>query len=221
MMRDLKVYLFIKKNSTSDYCKALFSAMKSELSGYDTSWSKDDKGNWKEYKNGVLRLDGERYTELIWMNENNITILNEPWNKLRFYIASLLHSKGAYTQEDANVELDNLVQEIRELFPEFNRFDFPKVTELNYRQYYYNIEDTGEPPLINYGKICSYSFIKHIEEYVPSILDMIFKEDYILILDDMEEGYIDRMLADNVINKNDYKVILFNDDKESVTVINE
>lgn len=220
-MRDLKVYLFIRKNSNSNYDKFLFSGMKSESKGYDVSWYKDKNGNWKEYKNGVLRLDSKRYNELIRMNENNITILNEPWNKLRFYIASLLHSKGSYTQEDANAELDNLVQEIRELFPEFNRFDFPKVTELNYRQYYFNIEDPDEPHFINYGKICSYSFMEHIEKYVPSILDLIFKEDYILILDDMKEGYIDRMLADNVINKNDYKVILFNDDKESANVINE
>ena len=220
-MRDLKTYLFIKKNSTSDYCKTLFSAMQSELKGYDTSWAKDEDGSWKEYKNGILRLDSKRYNELIWLNENNITILNEPWCKLRFYIVSLLHGKGVYTQEDANIELDSFVQEIKTLFPEFNGFDFPKVTELNYRRYYYNIEDPDEPPLINYGKICSYSFIENIEKYVPSILDLIFKKDYILILDDMEEGYIDRMLADNMVNKDEYKVILFNDYKESATVINE
>ena len=220
-MKELKTYLFEKKNSDPHYHKVLFYAMESELKGYDTSWYKDKDGSWKDYKNGILKIDNKRYDELIWMNENNITVLHKPWVKLRFYIASLLRDNDVYTQEEGNVVLSDLVEQIRTLFPDFKGFEFPKVTELNYRQYYVNIENTDDPSLIKYGHICSYTFIKNIEKYVSSIIDLIFNDNYTIILDNMEEGYIDRMISDNLINVTDYKIIRFNDDDMSTTVVNE
>lgn len=178
---------------------------------YNKRWRNEAKLD--DYVDGYAYINPEGYfPETVDIDKNNITILRYTYEKLA-YIAMCLACRTAL-EEDIDERLSGFISGIKEYIPEFNGFKFPLITEVRigksceYEEIEYEDDDTEK----YYDTGDYYEFqITNEDEFKKYGLDLVkiaLSNKYILIIDDMEDSYIQRMIEDEIINLDNNRVLV-------------
>jgi hypothetical protein len=177
---------------------------------YNRHWRNEAK--LEDYVDGYAYINPEGYfPETVDRNENNITILKYSYEKLA-YIAFCL-ACGKAVDEDIDNSLADFVSGIKEYVPDFMGFRFPLITkirvgktreweEIEYDEdsvKYYDVGDYFEWQITNEDEF---------KKYGLDLVKIALSNRYILIIDDMEDSYIQRMIDDGIINLDHNRVLV-------------
>ena len=177
---------------------------------YNRHWRNEAK--LEDYVDGYAYINPEGYfPETVDRNENNITILKYSYEKLA-YIAFCL-ACGKAVDEDIDNSLADFVSGIKEYVPDFIGFRFPLITkirvgktreweEIEYDEdsvKYYDVGDYFEWQITNEDEF---------KKYGLDLVKIALSNRYILIIDDMEDSYIQRMIEDGIINLDHNRVLV-------------
>ncbi len=177
---------------------------------YNRHWRNEAK--LEDYVDGYAYINPEGYfPETVDRNENNITILKYSYEKLA-YIAFCL-ACGKAVDEDIDNSLADFVSGIKEYVPDFMGFRFPLITkirvgktreweEIEYDEdsvKYYDVGDYFEWQITNEHEF---------KKYGLDLVKIALSNRYILIIDDMEDSYIQRMIEDGIINLDHNRVLV-------------
>ena len=177
---------------------------------YNRHWRNEAK--LEDYVDGYAYINPEGYfPETVDRNENNITILKYSYEKLA-YIAFCL-ACGKAVDEDIDNSLADFVSGIKEYVPDFMGFRFPLITkirvgktreweEIEYDEdsvKYYDVGDYFEWQITNEDEF---------KKYGLDLVKIALSNRYILIIDDMEDSYIQRMIEDGIINLDHNRVLV-------------
>ena len=182
---------------------------------YNRRWRNEAK--LEDYVDGYAYINPDgHFPETVDLDSNNITILRYSYEKLA-YIAMCLACRTAL-EEDIDERLSGFISGIKKYVPEFNGFKFPLITEIRIgksREYeeieydedsikYYDVGDYFEWQITNEDEF---------KKYGLDLVKIALCNRYILIIDDMEDSYIQRMIEDGIISL-DHNRVLFLDSSE-------
>ena len=177
---------------------------------YNRHWRNEAK--LEDYVDGYAYINPEGYfPETVDRNENNITILKYSYEKLAYIAFCLAH--GEAVDEDIDNSLADFVSGIKEYVPDFMGFRFPLITkirvgktreweEIEYDEdsvKYYDVGDYFEWQITNEDEF---------KKYGLDLVKIALSNRYILIIDDMEDSYIQRMIEDGIINLDHNRVLV-------------
>ena len=177
---------------------------------YNRRWRNEAKLD--DYVDGYAYINPDGYfPETVDRNENNITILKYSYEKLA-YIAFCL-ACGKAVDEDIDNSLADFVSGIKEYVPDFMGFRFPLITkirvgktreweEIEYEEdsvKYYDVGDYFEWQITNEDEF---------KKYGLDLVKIALSNRYILIIDDMEDSYIQRMIEDGIISLDRSRVLV-------------
>lgn len=200
-----KFYIIENKNISKDDIDMCFS----HDMYYNNLYKSNDE--IKDYKDGILKFDSVRYLDgPVDYNKNNISVFKNTYDKLAYIVFCFTYF--CYTKEDLIKNLRPIIEGMKKYVPDFIMFDFDKLTEQQIGNSPFvvplNIED--EDPLYDcagvYREQC---FKDHAEEKGFDIADIIFQKRYILLIDDMKDDYIKRMIKDGIIDVNNKRIVCF------------
>ena len=177
---------------------------------YNRHWR--NEARLEDYVDGYAYINPDGYfPETVDRNENNVTILKYSYEKLA-YIAFCL-ACGKAVDEDIDNSLADFVSGIKEYVPDFNGFRFPLITkirvgktceweEIEYDEdsvKYYDVGDYFEWQITNEDEF---------KKYGLDLVKIALSNRYILIIDDMEDSYIQRMIEDGIISLDHNRVLI-------------
>ena len=177
---------------------------------YNRRWRNEAKLD--DYVDGYAYINPDGYfPETVDRNANNITILKYSYEKLA-YIAFCL-ACGKAVDEDIDNSLADFVSGIKEYVPDFMGFRFPLITkirvgktreweEIEYEEdsvKYYDVGDYFEWQITNEDEF---------KKYGLDLVKIALSNRYILIIDDMEDSYIQRMIEDGIISLDRSRVLV-------------
>lgn len=177
---------------------------------YNRRWR--NEARLEDYVDGYAYINPKGYfPETVDIDKNNITILRYTYEKLA-YIAMCLACRTAL-EEDIDECLSGFISGIKEYVPDFKGFRFPLITELRVgksREYeeieydedstkYYDVGDYFEWQLTNDDEF---------KKYGLDLVKIALSNKYILIIDDMEDSYIQRMIEDGIISLDHNRVLV-------------
>ena len=178
---------------------------------YNRRWRNEAKLD--DYVDGYAYINPDGYfPETVDLNKNNITILRYTYEKLA-YIAMCLACRTAL-EEDIDERLSGFISGIKEYVPEFNGFKFPLITEirigksLEYEKIEYEDDDTEK--YYDTGDYYEWQITNEDEfkKYGLDLVKITLSNKYILIIDDMEDSYIKRMIEDGIISLDHNRVLV-------------
>lgn len=177
---------------------------------YNRRWRNEAK--LEDYVDGYAYINPDGYfPETVDLNKNNITILRYTYEKLAYFAFCL--ARGNAVDEDIDNSLADFVSGIKEYVPDFRGFRFPLITQLRVgktREYeeieydedsikYYDVGDYFEWQITNEDEF---------KKYGLDLVKIALSSKYILIIDDMEDSYIQRMIEDEIINLDNNRVLV-------------
>lgn len=177
---------------------------------YNRHWRNEAK--LEDYVDGYAYINPDGYfPETVDRNENNITILRYAYEKLAYIAFCLAH--GEAVDEDIDNSLADFVSGIKEYVPDFKGFRFPLITkirvgktceweEIEYEEdsvKYYDVGDYFEWQITNEDEF---------KKYGLDLVKIALSNRYILIIDDMEDSYIQRMIEDGIISLDRSRVLV-------------
>ena len=177
---------------------------------YNRHWRNEAK--LEDYVDGYAYINPEGYfPETVDRNENNITILRYAYEKLAYIAFCLAH--GEAVDEDIDNSLADFVSGIKEYVPDFMGFRFPLITRLRVGKTREWEEIEYEEDSIKYYDVGDYFEwqITNEDEFKKYGLDLVkiaLSNKYVLIIDDMEDSYIHRMIEDRIINLDHNRVLV-------------
>ncbi len=177
---------------------------------YNRHWRNEAK--LEDYVDGYAYINPDGYfPETVDLNKNNITILRYTYEKLA-YIAFCL-ACGDAVDEDIDNSLADFVSGIKEYVPDFNGFKFPLITKLRVGKTREWEEIEYEEDSIKYYDVGDYFEwqITNEDEFKKYGLDLVkiaLSNKYILIIDDMEDSYIQRMIEDGIISLDNNRILV-------------
>lgn len=177
---------------------------------YNRHWRNEAKLD--DYVDGYAYINPDGYfPETVDRNENNITILKYTYEKLAYFAFCIAHGKAV--DEDIDNSLADFVSGIKEYIPDFNGFKFPLITKLRVGKTREWEEIEYEEDSIKYYDVGDYFEwqITNEDEFKKYGLDLVkiaLSNKYILIIDDMEDSYIQRMIEDGVISLDHNRVLV-------------
>ena len=205
-----KLYLFENKNiPETDICLDISKDMY-----YNTMYRNDPV--LKDYIDGFLKLcSGQdcRWDSSVEIDENNVTVLRNTYEKLDYIVFCVL--RATYTESRIKESLDehNIIQDIQKYIPDFKGFTFDLLTEqqLGNSRIYMPIdyEDDDEKIYKTGNDYSEWSFIEKYKDFGLNLIDIAMQKKYTIIIDDMEDDYIDRMIEDGIIDKDNFRIISF------------
>lgn len=177
---------------------------------YNRRWRNEAK--LEDYVDGYAYINPDGYfPETVDLNKNNITILKYTYEKLAYFAFCIAHGKAV--DEDIDNSLADFVSGIKEYIPDFNGFKFPLITKLRVGKTREWEEIEYEEDSIKYYDVGDYFEwqITNEDEFKKYGLDLVkiaLSNKYILIIDDMEDSYIQRMIEDGVISLDHNRVLV-------------
>lgn len=177
---------------------------------YNRRWRSEAK--LEDYMDGYAYINPDGYfPETVDRNENNITILKYTYEKLAYIAFCLAH--GEAVDEDIDNSLADFVSGIKEYVPDFKGFRFPLITKLRVGKTHEWEEIEYEEDSVKYYDVGDYFEwqITNEDEFGKYGLDLVkiaLCNKYILIIDDMEDSYIQRMIEDEIINLDNNRVLV-------------
>lgn len=177
---------------------------------YNRRWRNEAKLD--DYVDGYAYINPDGYfPETVDRNENNITILRYTYEKLAYIAFCLAH--GEAVDEDIDNSLADFVSGIKEYVPDFMGFRFPLITKLRVGKTREWEEIEYEEDSIKYYDVGDYFEwqITNEDEFKKYGLDLVkiaLSNKYILIIDDMEDSYIQRMIEDGIISLDRSRVLV-------------
>lgn len=205
-----KLYLFENKNiPETDICLDISKDMY-----YNTMYRNEPV--LKDYVDGFLKLDSGQdcwWDSSVEINKNNVTILRNTYQKLAYIVLCVL--RATYTESRINESLNehNIIQDIQKYIPDFNGFTFDLLTEqqLGNSRIYMPIdyEDDDEKIYKTGNDYSEWSFIEKYKDLRLNLIDIAMQKKYTIIIDDMDDDYIDRMIKDGIINRDNFRIISF------------
>ena len=205
-----KLYLFENKNiPETDICLDISKDMY-----YNTMYRNEPV--LKDYIDGFLKLcSGQdcRWDSSVEIDENNVTVLRNTYEKLAYIVLCVL--RATYTESRINESLNehNIIQDIQKYIPDFKGFTFDLLTEqqLGNSRIYMPIdyEDDDEKIYKTGNDYSEWSFIEKYKDFGLNLIDIAVQKKYTIIVDDMNDDYIDRMIEDGIIDKDNFRIISF------------
>ena len=205
-----KLYLFENKNiPETDICLYISKDMY-----YNTMYRNDPI--LRDYIDGFLKLcSGQdcRWNSSVEIDENNVTVLRNTYEKLAYIVLCVL--RATYTESRINESLNehNIIQDIQKYIPDFNGFTFDLLTEqqLGNSRIYMPIdyEDDDEKIYKTGDDYSEWSFIEKYKDFGLNLIDIAMQKKYTIIIDDMDDNYIDRMIEDGIIDRDNFRIISF------------
>lgn len=177
---------------------------------YNRRWRNEAKLD--DYADGYAYINPDGYfPETVDRNENNITILRYAYEKLAYIAFCLAHGKAV--DEDIDNSLADFVSGIKKYVPDFMGFRFPLITEIRVGKTCEWEEIEYEEDSIKYYDVGDYFEwqITNEDEFKKYGLDLVkiaLSNKYILIIDDMEDSYIQRMVEDGIISLDRSRVLV-------------
>lgn len=177
---------------------------------YNRRWRSEAK--LEDYVDGYAYINPDGYfPETVDRNENNITILKYTYEKLAYIAFCLAH--GEAVDEDIDNSLVDFVSDIKEYVPDFKGFRFPLITKLRVGKTREWEEIEYEEDSVKYYDVGDYFEwqITNEDEFKKYGLDLVkiaLCNKYILIIDDMEDSYIQRMIEDGIISLDQNRVLV-------------
>ena len=205
-MKDHKLYIIERKDIPDTELDLDISRDMS----YNRRWRSEER--LEDYKGGYVYLNPDGYfPETVDLNTRNITILRYSYEKLA-YIAFCLACRTAL-EEDIDERLSGFISSIKEYFPEFNGFRFPLITELKIgKSHEYEEIEYEEDSERYYDTGDYYEFqITNEDEFARYGLDLVkiaLCKKYTILIDDMEDNYIQSMIDDGVISLDDNRILV-------------
>lgn len=204
-----KLYLFENKNiQETDICLDISKDMY-----YNTMYR--DNSIVRDYKDGFLFLNSDEsgWDATVEIDENNVTVLRNTYEKLAYIVFCVL--RATYTESRIKESLDehNIIQDIQKYIPDFKGFTFDLLTEqqLGNSRIYMPIdyEDDDEKIYKTGNDYSEWSFIEKYKDFGLNLIDIAVQKKYTIIVDDMNDDYIDRMIEDGIIDKDNFRIISF------------
>lgn len=177
---------------------------------YNRRWRNEAK--LEDYADGYAYINPDGYfPETVDLNKNNITILRYSYEKLA-YIAMCFAYRTAL-EEDVDKRLSGFVSGIKKYVPDFNGFRFPMITELRVGKSHEYEEIEYDEDSIKYydtGDYCEWQITDEDEfkKYGLDLVKIALSNKYILIIDDMEDSYIQRMIEDGIISLDNNRILV-------------
>lgn len=177
---------------------------------YNRRWRNEAKLD--DYVDGYAYINPDGYfPETVDRNENNITILRYAYEKLAYIAFCLAHGKAV--DEDIDNSLADFVSGIKKYVPDFRGFRFPLITKIRVGKTCEWEEIEYEKDSIKYYDVGDYFEwqITNEDEFKKYGLDLVkiaLSNKYILIIDDMEDSYIQRMVEDGIISLDCSRVLV-------------
>ena len=206
-----KLYLFENKNiPETDICLDISKDM------YYNTMYRDDP-IVRDYKDGFLFLNSDEsgWDATVEIDENNVTVLRNTYEKLAYIVFCIL--RATYTESRINEALNkhNIIQDIQKYIPDFNGFTFDLLTEqqLGHSRIYMPIdyEDDDENIYKTGDDYSEWSFVEKYKDFGLNLIDIAMQKKYTIIVDDMNDNYIDRMIEDGIIDRDNFRIISFFD----------
>lgn len=178
---------------------------------YNRRWRNEAKLD--DYVDGYAYINPEGYfPETVDIDKNNITILRYTYEKLA-YIAMCLACRTAL-KEDTDERLSGLISGIREYVPNFRGFRFPLITKirvgktLEWEEIEYEDDDTEK--YYDTGDYYEWQITNEDEfkKYGLDLVKIALSNKYVLIIDDMKDSYIQRMIEDGIISLDHNRVLV-------------
>ena len=205
-----KLYLFENKNiPETDICLDISKDMY-----YNTMYRNDPV--LRDYVDGFLKLNSGqdcRWDSSVEIDENNVTVLRNTYEKLAYIVFCVL--RATYTESRIKESLDehNIIQDIQKYIPDFKGFTFDLLTEqqLGNSRIYMPIdyEDDDEKIYKTGNDYSEWSFIEKYKDFGLNLIDIAMQKRYTIIIDDMDDDYIDRMIKDGIIDSDNFRIISF------------
>ena len=205
-----KLYLFENKNiPETDICLDISKDMH-----YNTMYRNEPI--LRDYVDGFLKLESGqdcRWDASVEIDENNVTVLRNTYEKLAYIVFCVL--RATYTESRINEVLNehNIIQDIQKYIPDFNGFTFDLLTEqqLGNSRIYMPIdyEDDDEKVYKTGNDYSEWSFIEKYKDFGLNLIDIAMQKKYTIIIDDMNDNYIDRMIEDGIIDRDSFRIISF------------
>ena len=205
-----KLYLFENKNiPETDICLDI-----SKDIYYNTMYRNDPV--LRDYVDGFLKLNSGqdcRWDSSVEIDENNVTVLRNTYEKLAYIVFCVL--RATYTESRIKESLDehNIIQDIQKYIPDFKGFTFDLLTEqqLGNSRIYMPIdyEDDDEKIYKTGNDYSEWSFIEKYKDFGLNLIDIAMQKKYTIIIDDMDDDYIDRMIKDGIIDSDNFRIISF------------
>ena len=205
-----KLYLFENKNiPETDICLDISKDMY-----YNTMYRNDPV--LRDYVDGFLKLNSGqdcRWDSSVEIDENNVTVLRNTYEKLAYIVFCVL--RATYTESRIKESLDehNIIQDIQKYIPDFKGFTFDLLTEqqLGNSRIYMPIdyEDDDEKIYKTGNDYSEWSFIEKYKDFGLNLIDIAMQKKYTIIIDDMDDDYIDRMIKDGIIDSDNFRIISF------------
>lgn len=207
-----KLYLFENKNiPETDICLDISKDMH-----YNTMYRNEPI--LRDYIDGFLKLESGqdcRWDASVEIDENNVTVLRNTYEKLAYIVFCVL--RATYTESRINEALNehNIIQDIQKYIPDFNGFTFDLLTEqqLGHSRIYMPIdyEDDDEKIYKTGDDYSEWSFVEKYKDFGLNLIDIAMQKKYTIIVDDMNDNYIDRMIEDGIIDMDNFRIISFFD----------
>ncbi len=205
-----KLYLFENKNiPETDICLDISKDMY-----YNTRYRDDPV--LRDYIDGFLKLNSGQdcnWDASVEIDKNNVTVLRNTYEKLAYIVFCVL--RATYTESRINESLNehNIIQDIQRYIPDFNGFTFDllKEQQLGNSRIYMPIdyEDDDEKIYKTGNDYSEWSFIEKYKDFGLNLIDIAIQKKYTIIIDDMDDDYIDRMIEDGIIDKDNFRIISF------------
>lgn len=205
-----KLYLFENKNiPETDICLDISKDMH-----YNTMYRNEPI--LRDYIDGFLKLcSGQdcRWDASVDIDENNVTVLRNTYEKLAYIVFCVL--RATYTESRIKESLDehNIIQDIQKYIPDFKGFTFDLLTEqqLGNSRIYMPIdyEDDDEKIYKTGNDYSEWSFMEKYKDFGLNLIDIAMQKKYTIIIDDMDDDYIDRMIEDGIIDNDNFRIISF------------
>lgn len=177
---------------------------------YNRRWRNEDK--LEDYVDGYAYINPVGYfPETVDIDRNNITILRCAYEKLAYIAFCLAH--GEAVDEDVDNSLVDFVSCIKEYVPDFNGFRFPLIKKLRVGKSHEYEEIEYDEDSIKYYDVGDYfewqlTDDDEFKKYGLDLVKIALSNKYILIIDDMEDSYIQRMIEDGIISLDNNRVLV-------------
>lgn len=209
-MTDKQLFIIIKQNiPVNQYTFDLSYYHEQERKGYNVDYMRAESGELENYQNGFLLIDYDSFVYDDLVEENNVTVISKPYQKLALVVSSLC--RGNYTKDKIDVALKELTDLIAKNVEGFNGFAFPQIRsqEIRYTGYFIDLsEDADEDKLYITGKNhLNNHFYKVLIDHNIDVFDFIFSDRYVLVTDTLPTHEFLKMIYDGEVDLDNNKVI--------------